>query len=71
MLMKNFRNKVNKKVNENVYYSDNKDIKTEHIKYCTVLIHTDKKENTLDLKQFLNTDTLYYCIFLMFKVIKR
>jgi len=50
MSMKNFRNNVNEKVNENAYYSDDKDIKIEHIEYCTIFIHTDKKENTSDLE---------------------
>jgi len=70
MLTKNFRNNTGEEIDENVYYSDNEEVKTDHVEYCAVIMHTDNEGNTFNLGQFLATETSYCYIYIMFKVIQ-
>jgi len=70
MLTENFKNNISEEVDKNAYYSDNKEVKTGRIEYCAVIMHTDNEDNTFSLDQFLVTETLYCCIYIMFKVIQ-
>jgi len=71
MLTKNFRNNTGEEVDKNVYYSDDEEVKTGHVKYHVVIMHTDNEDNTFSLDQFLVTETSYCCIYIMFKVIQK
>ncbi len=71
MLTKNFRNNTDEEIAKNAYYLNNEEVKTGCVKYCVVIMHTDNEGNTFSLDQFLVTETLYCCIYIMFKVIQR
>jgi len=71
MSTKNFRNNTGEEVDENVYYSDNKEVKTDHVKYHAVIMHMNNEGNTFNLDQFLATEISYCHIYIMFEVIQR
>ncbi len=71
MLMKNFRNNTGEEVDKNAYYSDDEEVKTGCIEYCVIIMHMDNEGNTFSLGQFLAIETLYCCIYIMFKVIQK
>jgi len=70
MLTENFRNNVSEEIDKNVYYLNNEEVKTDCVKYCAVIMHTDNESNTFSFDQFLVTETSYCCIYIMFKVIQ-
>ncbi len=53
MLTKNSRNNTDKEINKNVYYLDNKEVKTDHIEFYAVIMYTDNEDNTYSFNQFL------------------
>ncbi len=57
--------------NENAYFLNNKNVKSCLIEYYTVIMHIDKEDNTINFDQMLTINTLYYCIYTEFKIIKR
>ncbi len=73
MLLKRFKITTEKDVDidKNAYFLDNETVKSYLIEYCTVLMHTDNQDNTIDINQMLKTDTLYCCIYTKFEMIKK
>jgi len=71
MLTENFKNNTDEEIDENVYYSDNEEVKTDCVEYCVIIMHTDNKSNTFSLDQFLVIETSYCHIYIMFEVIQR
>jgi len=71
MLMKNFRNNMSEEIDENAYYLNDEEVKTDRVKYHVVIMHMDNESNTFSLDQFLATETPYCCIYIMFKMIQR
>ncbi len=51
MLLKRFKITTEEDVdiNENVYFLNNKNIKSCLVKYCIIIIHIDKEDNTTNL----------------------
>jgi len=68
--MKNFRNNTDEEIDENVYYSNNEEVKVDRVEYHAVIMHTDNEVNTFSLDQFLVTETSYCCLYIMFEVIQ-
>jgi len=71
MLMKNFKNNTDEEIDKNAYYSDDEEVKTDHIKYHVIIMHMNNENNTFSLDQFLVTETLYCYIYIMFEMIQR
>ena len=70
-MLKRYSKDAAEDVNENAYYSDNKEVKADYIKYCAVLIYTESTDIIISLDQFLVTEISYCCIFIMFKIVVR
>jgi len=58
-------------INKNTYYLNDKEVQSDHIEYCTVIMHTDDENNTFDFDQFFITETSYCHIYIMFKMIQK
>ena len=70
-MLKRYSKDAAEDVNKNAYYSDNEEVKADHVKYCAILIYTEFTDIIISLDQFLATEILYCCIFIMFKIIVR
>ena len=68
-MLKKYSKDAVKDMNENAYYSDNKEVKADYVEYYAVLIHTEFTDIMISLDQFLVTEILYCCIFIMFKIV--
>ena len=68
-MLKKYSKDAVKDVNKNAYYSDNEEVKADHVKYCAVLIYTESTDIMTDLDQFLATEISYCCIFIMFEIV--
>ena len=71
MLLKILNDNTVEEINENTYYSDNKEIQSDCVKYCAVIMHTDDKNNIFSFDQFLMIEISYCCIYIMFEMIQR
>jgi len=45
MSLKILNDNVIEEINENTYYLNDKEVQSNHIKYCTVIMHTDNENN--------------------------
>ena len=68
-MLKKYSKDAVKDMNKNAYYSDNEEVKADHIKYYAVLMHTEFTDIITDLDQFLVTEISYCCIFIMFEIV--
>ena len=68
-MLKRYSKDTAEDVNKNAYYSDNEEVKADHVKYCAVLMHTESTDIIISLDQFLVTEISYCCIFIMFKIV--
>ena len=68
-MLKRYSKDAAEDVNKNAYYSDNEEVKADHIKYYAVLMHTEFTDIMISLDQFLVTEILYCCIFIMFEIV--
>ena len=68
-MLKKYSKDAAEDVNENAYYSDNEEVKADYVKYYAVLIYTESTDIIISLDQFLVTEILYCCIFIMFKIV--
>jgi len=71
MLTENFKNNIGEEVDENAYYLNDKEVKTDCVKYHAVIMHMNNENNTFSLDQFLVIETSYCCIYIMFEVIQK
>ena len=70
-MLKRYSKDAAEDVNKNAYYSDNEEVKADHVKYYAVLMHTEFIDIIISLDQFLVTEILYCCIFIMFEIVIR
>ena len=68
-MLKRYSKDAVKDIDKNAYYSDNEEVKADHVEYYAVLIHTESTDIMTDLDQFLATEISYCCIFIMFKIV--
>ena len=71
MSLKILNDNTVEEIDENTYYLNDKEVQSDHIEYHAVIMHTDDENNTFSLDQFLTTEILYYCIYIMFKIIQK
>ena len=68
-MLKKYSKDTAEDVNKNAYYSDNEEVKADHVEYHAVLMHTESTDIMISLDQFLATEISYCCIFIMFEII--
>jgi len=71
ILLKILNDNVIEEIDKNIYYLNDKKIQSNHIKYHTVIMHTDNENNIFDFDQFFIIKTSYCCIYIMFEMIQK